>query len=131
MRQILWLSCVSFIIVSFVTGIVAQLFHLIEADFVNPEYFSGILGASSILFGLWAIVLQQKPKEEDKRLFDYYLVFFFISLFHLIESVIGIALTAVNLFSPTFALYIGTSSFCFNALMLGFSIYSKLKNAIE
>jgi len=33
-----------------------------EDDFqIEPEYFSGILGASSILFGLWIITLEKNP----------------------------------------------------------------------
>ena len=87
-----------------------------EEDFdVNPEYFSGILGASSILFGLWMLLLETKPEQSKKPLdeviFETSVEGFFLSLSFLIVSVITIALTAVDLFSPVVALFFNTCSF--------------------
>ena len=113
-------------------GLFPQFFGgAIEGDFVEPEYFSGILAASSILFGLWIIVLTRTPKDENKEKFAFEVDSFFICLIFLMVSVIAITLTAVNLFSDYIALFLSTSSFCINVFMLGVILNKKLKNSIE
>jgi len=34
---------------------------------INPEYISGILTASAIIFGFWGILIQESPKEKDEE----------------------------------------------------------------
>lgn len=97
-----------------------------EEDFdVEAEYLSGVITASGILFGLWAIVLERKPTDKTKK--GHYETFiketFLVSLSFLIVSVIVIALTAVNFYSPSYALFINTLSFCAVALSFTITIY--------
>jgi len=97
---------------------------------VEAEYFSGIITASGILFGLWAIVLERKPKDKTKK--RQYETFiketFLVSLLFLIMSVVVIALTAVNFYSSSYALFINTLSFCAVASFFTITIYfSKFK----
>jgi len=124
MPRILYLAFLLMLISGFISGLIIPYFNLKEGDFVDPEYFSGILGGSSILFGLWVIALEYTEKKE----FDIdFANMFFICLIFLVESVLAIALTAVNLFSPSLALLIITGNFCLNATMLGLSLYIKFR----
>jgi uncharacterized membrane protein YjgN (DUF898 family) len=109
---------------------------------VDPEYLSGILSASGILFGIWAILIQKKPKEitraisstkelgekefkamlekvaYEKIIFPYFLT----ALGFLIVSVIVVCLTGLNLFSSAWALFFCTFSFIVNAIFLTFTL---------
>lgn len=92
---------------------------------VEPAYLNGILTASGILYGLWAVVIGGKPETELKK-WQYLNVVkevFFFSFFFLVFSVIYVALTAANLFSSTWALYFCTASFLLNAFSIFLSLY--------
>lgn len=95
-----------------------------EQDFqVEAEYFSGILGASSILFGLWIITLGKKPVKRSNTAYEVAVENFLYCFLFLVLSVITVALTAVNLFSPPIALLLNTGSFCTNASFLIIPLY--------
>jgi hypothetical protein len=87
---------------------------------VEPEYLSGLLSASGILFGLWAIFIGNKPKERVAKHGYENIIFpsFFTSLGFLILSVILVSLSGVKIFSPTYALLFCALSFILNALFL-------------
>lgn len=91
---------------------------------VNIEYTNGILAATGILFGIWAIVLGRKPttiirkflfKNSAKELFFY-------SLFFLVMDAVFLALTAVNAFSPVVTLFMVTVAFVYTALFLAHTL---------
>jgi len=52
---------IAYIFLVFITGLGLSLSHITS---VNPEYTTGVLTASSILFGFWFIMLQREPKNE-------------------------------------------------------------------
>ena len=87
---------------------------------IEPEYLSGLLTASGILFGLWAIFIGNKPKDREAKWGYDNIIFpqFFTSLGFLILSVVLIFLSGVQLFSPTWALAFCAFSFILNALFL-------------
>jgi len=92
---------------------------------VDAEYINGILTASGILFGIWAIVIERKPKESvQKWLFgtaikDCFLIaFIFLTL-----TVFFVALNALNLFSSLFTLVACSISFFINAFLIVLSLY--------
>ena len=101
---------------------------------VEPEYISGILSASGILFGIWALFIETKPKDRIAKWNLENLIFpiFFTSLSFLILSVLLVFLAGLNLFSPSFALGFCTLSFVLDALLLYLPLrYVKQKGTIE
>lgn len=105
-----------------------------ESDFeVEAEYINGILTASGILFGLWFVVIERKPKDGFKRWqYEHNISesFFFCFAF-LIISVLLVALTAVNLYSSVFALLFCTISFIINTCIITLTLYFyKFKEAV-
>jgi hypothetical protein len=103
---------------------------------INMEYTNGILTATGILFGIWAVVLGTNPKPIiNKRDTTKKSIFknnvkelkdvkepFFASLLFLVMDVICLALTAVNVFSPHVTLLIVTTSFIYTALFLAMTL---------
>jgi hypothetical protein len=92
---------------------------------VEPAYLNGILTASGILYGLWAVVIGREPKTELKK-WQYSNVvreLFFDSFFFLVFSVVYVSLTAVNVFLSTWALLFCVSSFLVNALAIFITFY--------
>lgn len=87
---------------------------------IEPEYFSGILAGSAILFGIWVIFIGNKPKDKDSQWAHKYLVLppFKTSFAFLILSVVLIALTGAQVFSPILALFFLTMSFVLNAIFI-------------
>lgn len=91
---------------------------------VEPTYLNGILTASGILYGLWALVLEREPKTPTEvRRKKMVGTLFFDSFFFLIASVLSIAFTAMNLFLSTFALLLCTTSFMLNTVSISVTLY--------
>lgn len=87
---------------------------------IEPEYFSGILAGSAILFGIWVIFIGNKPKDKDAQWVYKYLIVppFTTSFAFLILSVVLLALTGAKIFSPALALFFLMMSFVLNAIFL-------------
>ena len=93
---------------------------------VDSEYINGILTASSILFGFWAVILGKEPKEKiEKHLYKYTTIpTIFIELGILLISVIIIFLSAMKKAPSVLALICVFGSFLFNVIMLVACLYS-------
>lgn len=107
-----------------VIGVVG--FRDLPPDFeVEPEYISGMLTASAIIFGFWAILIQSKPKERvEKWRFEHVLSkLFFFSFLLLILSVVLSYLAALNKLSSVTALYFCLFSFLTNACFITMALY--------
>jgi hypothetical protein len=98
---------------------------------VNVSYINGILTACGILFGIWVLVLGNRPKKGDVsnpiklRLFRTTVKdFFFFCLLSLVMDVLAIAFTAIDIFSPVITLFMVTMTFGFTALFLSLSVYT-------
>jgi len=96
-----------------------------ETDFkVDPEYINGILTASGILFGIWAIIIERIPKEEHKkRLYKISIKGFWLPFAFFVVFVLLLALTAVNFYSFHLTVIVGTISFLVNAFFLTLALY--------
>lgn len=97
-----------------------------DSDFkVDAEYINGILTASGILFGIWAIIIERMPEEEVKKWQYKHIISkgFWFSFVLLIVSVLLVTLTAVNFYSSTFTLLFCTLSFLMNASILTLTLY--------
>jgi len=98
---------------------------------VDAEYLSGILTASSILFGFWFVFIERKPKEERKKLLYEFAVPFslFLSLTFLAASVVSLYFSALRRIPSTIALVMCTIGFFFIfytvALTLWFYVFKK------
>jgi len=98
---------------------------------IDVEYINGILTASSILFGFWAILIERKPKEEPNqwqsrvKKWQYKLAgtSFYASLFALMLSVLLMYLSALDVLSSVFTLMACVTSFYFNAYLLAMTLY--------
>lgn len=91
----------------------------LPTDFeVEPEYLSGMLTASSILFGFWVAIIQRKPKKGEVIL-----TYFLLSFTLLCVSVVAIYLTALNKIPSHDALLICMASFLMNAVNLALILY--------
>ncbi|TET26014.1 MAG: hypothetical protein E3J73_05240 [Candidatus Bathyarchaeum sp.] len=107
-----------------VLGVVG-LWGLPEDFEVEPEYISGMLTASAIVFGFWAILIQTKPKERIEK-WRYEHVFskvFFVSFGLLIFSLVAIYFAALNKLWSATALYVCLVSFLSNALFITMVLY--------
>ena len=98
---------------------------------INSEYINGILTASRILFGIWAVVLGIKPTKTetcDKKTKEWQYktivseTFFFGFLF-LIVDVLFLTLSAVNVFSQEVTLFFTALTFFYNALCLTITLH--------
>jgi hypothetical protein len=97
-----------------------------SSDFqVQPEYLTGILSASAILFGLWAVIIERKPKGvfQDDTYYNTVSISFWVSFILLIASVLFVSFTAVNVLSSSFALSICVLSFALNAFFLSLTMH--------
>ena len=92
---------------------------------VEAEYLSGLLTSLSILFGIWAIMIDKKPENVVYKWFFEHVAGkgFFISFGLLVISIIFVSLTALNLFSPTISVIFCTLNFCYNALIISITVY--------
>lgn len=92
---------------------------------VQPEYLTGILSASSILFGLWAIIIERKPEGifQESTYYKSIPDLFWVSLILLITSVMLVLFTAVELFSSSFTLVVCVLSFVLNAFFLSLALH--------
>jgi len=101
-------------------------FQGLPSDYeIQAEYVVGILTASSILFGFWAVLIEKKPGERvEKWLYETVLskTFFFCFVF-LVISVLLTFFTALGKLSSAVALMVCTLSFCENALFVAFHLY--------
>jgi len=96
---------------------------------VEGEYANGVLTASGILFGIWAIVIANKPKGTSIQAFVEKDLFrkitfesFNLCLGLLILSVWFLVLTAIGCFSSVLSLLFSALSFSFNAVFMAISI---------
>jgi hypothetical protein len=92
---------------------------------VQPEYLTGILSASSILFGLWAIIIERKPKGvvQESAYYESIPTLFWFSLILLITSVVLVSCTAVEFLSSSFTLLVCVVSFVWNAAFLSLALH--------
>lgn len=119
-RIVIW----GFVAACFMIMIIS--FHNLSPDFaVEPEYLTGMLTASSIVFGLWAILIQTKPKERvAKWLYEEVLIeSFFLSFGLLVISVVLIYFSALNKMSSVIALLFSLFSFLLNVLNITMALY--------
>jgi len=92
---------------------------------VEPEYISGTLTASAIIFGFWGVLIQEGSGEKDK-LEAYWralIVLFFFSLATLVLSVVNIYLVALHKVPPFVALWVCLYSFLSNAVNFTIALY--------
>jgi len=89
----------------------------------DAEYLSGVLTASGIVFGLWGIVLQNKPRREEEPIYMTSVEIFLVCFFWLLASIIMIMLSGLGLFSPRVALIFISLTFIVNASFFALSIY--------
>lgn len=119
-------------------GLYGTQFSLVHRDAeinVDAQYTNGILTASSILFGIWAIVIERKPEgktsEAERSRWQYENIIpnsFFICLSFLVFSVLLMALTALGAYSPMWALVVNTIGFMLNVVFLSMTLhYYKFK----
>jgi hypothetical protein len=97
---------------------------------VEPEYIIGMLTASAIIFGFWAILIQERPQEIDKeKVYRHVLIALFLfSLATLILSVLFVYLVALGKVPPFTALWFCMYSFLSNAVNFSIGLYyQKLK----
>jgi hypothetical protein len=92
---------------------------------IEPEYISGTLTASAIIFGFWAILIQERSKEKDKEKVHkrVLIVLFFFSLATLILSVVNIYLVALDKVPPFVALWVCLYSFLSNIVNFTIALY--------
>lgn len=92
---------------------------------IEAEYMTGMLSASSILFGFWFILIEKKPKDETKRFLYENAIFglFFVSFGILLLSVVLLYLSAIEII-PSIAGFVSiTLGFLLNAFSVGVSVY--------
>jgi len=96
-----------------------------ETDFeVDPEYINGILAASGIFFGIWAIIIERVPKEEHKkRVYKISIKGFWYPFAFFVVFVLLIPLTAMNFYSFHLTVIVGTISFIANTIFLTLALY--------
>jgi len=98
---------------------------------IDPEYINGILTASSILFGMWAVVLGMKPFESEvydkgTRKFLHKTAVrdtFFFCLFFLVADVLLIFLVSLGVFSQVITILFTALTFIFNVIFLTMTLY--------
>ena len=98
----------------------------LPSDFrVEPEYLSGMLTASVILFGFWAVLIQKEPKEDIEKWRFKHLIgkSFFMSFVLLMLSVVVIYYAALDKLPSPVALFLCMLSFLMNALLITIQLY--------
>jgi hypothetical protein len=92
---------------------------------VEPEYITGTLTASAIIFGFWGILIQEGSGERDKEKVyrRVLIVLFFFSLATLILSVENIYLVALGKVPPFVALWVCLYSFLSNTINFTIALY--------
>jgi len=92
---------------------------------VEPEYLTGMLTASAIIFGFWAILAQIKPEDiVEKSIYQHYLSKpLFFSLLLLTLSVVTVYFSALNKLSSVAALYVCMWSFLSNTVFITLALY--------
>jgi len=123
-RNPLFFLFVIIIAFSFIFGLYDSPVYNPDTFKVEPAYINGILTASGILFGIWAIIIGKEPETEPQK--RQYLIIgeiFLNSLMLLVFSVVYVALTAMNSFSPKVAVFFCMGSFIMNACSIAFTLY--------
>jgi len=105
-----------------------SIFNRSEDMQIDPEYLNGVLAASSILFGFWAVVYQMRAPERNTDFFEngfHFKMFGYINsaLLLLVISVVFIVLTAFNMFSSAHTLIFEAFSFSVNVLLLASTLF--------
>jgi len=98
----------------------------LSPDFrVEPEYFSGILTASAILFGFYVVLIQKEPKEEQEKWRLKHLVgrSFILSFLLLMLSIVAIYYTALEKIPSPISLWICMFLFLMNAFITTMVLY--------
>lgn len=102
-------------------------FFGVPSDFKGEaEYVNGILAASSVIFGFWAIMIEREPEEETKKSMykgGLFLLSFIISLVFFVIAVITVYLGALNELPYKFTLWFCMSSLLFNTALLIMTLY--------
>jgi hypothetical protein len=96
----------------------------------DPEYIIGILIASSIVFGFWAVLIEKEPTDTTKKFFYKHAISIgvYVSLAFLFASVITIFFNALNKLPYIVTLWFCTMSFMFNVFLLIMTLhYYKFK----
>ncbi len=98
---------------------------------LDPEYLNGVLTASGVLFGFWAILMEKrlrKPEPPDiAGIFEFEAFSrakscFFVALGLLVASIIFVCLTALKFFAAQIALIFEVASFVISASLLTFIV---------
>jgi len=100
---------------------------------IDPEYLNGVLTASGVLFGFWAILMEKRLRKPEPpkdtidvlklEVFSRGMTCFFVALVFLIASIVYVCLTALNLFSSEITLIFEVVSFAINASFLALTVY--------
>ena len=122
---------ITFFIVLMIIGLSGLIYGLKEGLKVSVVYMNGILTASSILFGFWAILIERKPKKGVKRWqfevekWQYQIMskLFYASFTSLLASVLFMYLSALDVVSSVLTLIACTISFYFNAYLVAITLY--------
>lgn len=125
MNPIALMSLMGLLAFFFIGGLYASPFALKQDFQVQSEYLSGLLTANGILFALWGIIIERKPRQETERwMYEHTIIIeFFLPFFLFAVSLFFVTLTALNLFSSVFALVFCSFSFFMNALLITFALY--------
>jgi len=105
-------------------GIFLTMLLVPEDTQVDAEYINGVLTASSILFGFWAVLMNRELGVDMRRDIRGPLLW---CLGSLVFSVIFVYLTALNLISSVTALSVCTESFISNSFMVSIHLYRRLR----
>jgi len=116
---------IMFLITIFSYGLYGSPLYGFGDSKVDVEYINGILTASGILFGIWAILIERKPKERTKKWLYETVISesFFFSFAFLITSVLLVCLTAVDIMSSLVTLFVSAFSFFINAFLIAFTLH--------
>jgi len=131
MLTVIFLPCVYIVIILVILGL--GLMGLPTNFEVDIEYLNGILTASSILFGFWAVILGRSPGDiKEKYLYKYGISkIFFFNIAFLAISVIAVFFSATNKLSSVIALFLVTLSYFSNLFFLVLHLYYYFKHLTE
>jgi len=98
----------------------------LPSDFeVEPEYLSGMLTASAILFGFWVVLIQKEPREDIEKWQLKHLIgkSFFMSFILMMLSIVVIYYAALDKLPSPVALFSCMLFFLMNALLITIQLY--------
>ena len=86
---------------------------------IDPEYINGILTASSIILGFWAILIEKPPKKKRFGIFQVFIV----CILMLIGSIMVVYISGFGLLPSSVAFWICIESLLYNSYTLGVGVY--------